>query len=114
MVLNHDQRIASRIAIKRILAVGITDPDVLNRAMDRVDDLYGKYPIRTEIYMELKRILECEFDIDPFVFYFVILKDIYELYRTGLNHLDVFIEIELDNKKPQSFMISGAVNDAGQ
>ena len=46
--------------------------------------------------MDLKEILETEFVIDPFFFYFVILKDIHELFKTGLNHLDVFIKDDLD------------------
>ena len=42
MVLNHDQRIASKIAIRRILSQGISDPDDVNRAMERVGELYQK------------------------------------------------------------------------
>lgn len=99
MVLNHDQRIASKIAIRRILALGISDPDELDRVMEIVDEIYMKNRVRTDIYMDIKRILETRFQIDPFIFYFIVLKDIDQLFKTGLNHLDVFIESDLDNGK---------------
>jgi hypothetical protein len=67
--------------------------------MGFVDELYEKYPIRTEIYIELKKILEKEFNIEPYLFLGIILKDIDVLFKTGLDHLDVFIETDLDKIK---------------
>lgn len=101
MVLNHDQRIASKIAIRRILALGISDPDELDRAMVIVEEIYMMNRVRTDIYMDMKRVLQTRFEIDPFIFYFIILKDIDQLFKTGLNHLDVFIESDLDSNDKQ-------------
>ncbi len=90
MALNYDQRIASKIMIRNILKISLKDED-FNRAMEIVDELFSKYRLRTDIYMDLKEALEKEFKIDPFTLYFVILKDIDVLFKQGLSHLDVFI-----------------------
>jgi hypothetical protein len=81
--------------IEKILASSMSGEDV-NRAMIHVEELYMKYPIRTEIYIELKKILEREFVIDPFIFYFNILENIHKLFQGGLDHLDPFFPSDLD------------------
>jgi hypothetical protein len=93
MVLNYEQQKASKIMICKILKMGLKDGD-LNRAMIIVDELFKRYSFRTEIYYELKKVLEKEFEIDPFTFYFIILKDIYELFQHGLVHLEIFIKYD--------------------
>jgi hypothetical protein len=87
--------------IQKILSTSLCPEDV-DRAMTFVDQLYMKYPIRTEIYIELKKILEREFDIDPIIFYFVILDGIYKLFHGGLDHLDPFFPSDLDRNDVNS------------
>jgi hypothetical protein len=101
MVLNHDQRVASKLMIQKILSTSLCAEDV-ERAMGHVDQLYTKYPLRTEIYIELKKILEREFEIDPFTFYFIILDSISKMFNNGLEHLNPFFPSDLDKNDMNS------------
>lgn len=96
MVLNHAQRIYSKKVIQQIFRMGLKTENDVERAMVILDDLYSKYKIRTEIYLELEKILLKEFDIDVMTLYGVILKDIDTLFKVGLDHMDMFIPTDLD------------------
>lgn len=95
MVLNHDQRIYSRLYIRDVLGYALKDKE-LERAIEILDELFDKHRMRMDIYFDLKYALEKEFNIDKKVFYGIILKDIYSFLRTGLDHLDVFVPTDLD------------------
>lgn len=95
MVLNHDQRVYSKIYIKDVFSYALTGDD-LDKAVKIMNQLFDKHRMRMDIYFDLKYALEREFNIDKKIFYGVILKEIHDFLRTGLDHLDVFMPTDLD------------------